>query len=1042
MVKRESDDGLLPQLPRPISTGNGPEQTRPPPPPHVGPHPPGHMEERRHMSYDTGPGQMYRHQNYPPPPPTPLPPHPQPPSTPYDQSPMYHPPLGPDGPYPLTTYTTASKRKSQRASQACESCRQLKAKCDENKPCKNCTDKSINCQYRDPAPKQQDKATQDILDAMKSMLQSYDEKFTAGLGEVRSEIRELKGVIRTGSSHSIQGPPELDDYVKEEPRAVTPQPTADVDETPSSSPEDAIMNGAPDPHSAARRMRALENEEENEEPPGSPVQPLPAPFPHNHTTPAGRLLMWPAVRKLVKPLLDREHIKYIESYPQRYEEDRGELPLFGRGEGSTSRAADRDSTFEHMDIPDDASVGDHPSPSGGTDWGPVGGLSPPGGYPPDLRAQGRAEGVLDFDQSRVHTYVDAYKKYIQNMHPLIPPTDLDAMVYTFLDEVSSNPVGTRKHRTVQVAAFTNHQDRPAQPSYEHDKKRKRSPIPNGVEPGPAPKRAKPQRSVQHALVLLVLALGKICLWRDRKLPDPPEKEAVNSGSPLVRNGNITSPNHGSPPSSAISQSPGQAGLPSPKDQERPGASRRSSVQASGVQAPTSAASPAPPKKNYEIIPGLEYFAYATDILGNHFGSYKLNYIQAHILACLYYGQLGRVVPSFRHIRFACSAIIDKLQPSMDRLSKKVARAAKALEHPGPYVDLESEKTAVIDTKLLVAFWSCCQLESDILAELNLVPSGILQYEDILPYPDLIVMREKLGFSDAVAFSYAAQLYLRKRLNRISGSLYDPNNKPNAETQKEILAEIEKDLGENSTLWLGEYKFDRDDPPARDILSARIRAKFWGANVITYRPSIKTVLDFGHKRQNHFSEESERAIPHEDAGGWATVRSDARSPSDIDTVVFENARKGIDAVIKSTMAFHGLEDKRFIITNVFGTAHAQWGNLITLTAAYHDSLLGFYVDEGQLRQLLRKTIEWFEVVAQDSSSLAVDLRVLQGLEERLPTKEQLERLRPTLVPPGAAPYDNLAMPPYASNGPTPHSGSGPSPMTPGDLTQSQPTPMEY
>jgi hypothetical protein len=86
------------------------------------------------------------------------------------------------------------------------------------------------------------------------------------------------------------------------------------------------------------------------------------------------------------------------------------------------------------------------------------------------------------------------------------------------------------------------------------------------------------------------------------------------------------------------------------------------VQASGVQAPTSAASPAPPKKNYEIIPGLEYFAYATDILGNHLGSYKLNYIQAHILACLYYGQLGRVIPSFRHIRFACSAIIDKLQP--------------------------------------------------------------------------------------------------------------------------------------------------------------------------------------------------------------------------------------------------------------------------------------------------------------------------------------------------------------------------------------------
>ncbi|KAJ0120255.1 hypothetical protein J7T55_001112 [Diaporthe amygdali] len=1035
MVKRESDDVTLPQLRRPNSTGNGPEQPLPPPPPHAGPHPPGHMEERRHMSYDNGPGpQMYRHQTYPPPPPTPLPPHPQPPPTPYDQSPMYPPPMGPDGPYPITTYTAASKRKSQRASQACESCRQLKAKCDENKPCKNCTDKNINCQYRDPAPKQQDKATQDILDAMKSMLQSYDEKFSAGLGEVRSEIRELRGAIQVGSSHSMQEPPELDDYVKEEPRPATPQPIADVDETmSSSSPGDDIGGDAPDTQSsAAKRMRILENEEENMDPPGEPVQPQPPPFPHNHTTPAGRLLMWPAVRKIVKPLLDRERVKYIEIYPQRYEEDRGELPLFGRGEGSTSRSVDRDSTLDYIDMADDSSVGDHPSPSGGTDWGPIGGLSPHGGFANDSRSQTPREGTLDFDPVRVWEYVNAYMNYIQNMHPLIPPKDLNAMVTTFLGEVNSK-------KQKPVATFAN-----SQPSFDHEKKRKRSPVPNGVEPGPAPKRPRPQRSVQHALVLLVLALGKICTWRDRKLPDPPEKETPNSGSPLVRNGHITSPNHGSPPSSAVSQSPGQAGLPSPKDHERPGASRRSSMQASGVQAPTSAASPAPPKKNYEIIPGLDYFAFASDILGNHFGSYKLNYIQAHILACLYYGQLGRVIPSFRHIRFACSAIIDKLQPSMDRLKKAAELAsqkargevpAAAPENEGP----EIERNVVIDNKLLVAFWSCCQLESDILAELNLIPSGILQYEEILPYPDLMVLQEKLGFSDAVAFSYAAQLYLRKRLNRISGSLYDPQKRPDAKEQKKILEEIEEDLGSRSNVWLGMYKFDRNDPPARDILSARIRAKFWGANVITYRPSIKTVLDFSHKRSNAFSEDSERAIPHEDASGWATVRSDARSPSDIDGVVFENARKGIDAVIKSTMAFHGLEDKRFIITNVFGTAHAQWGNLITLAAAYHDPLLGDYVDERQLRQLLRKTIEFFEIVAQDSSSLAVDLRVLQGLEERLPSKEQL-RTRPSLMPP--APYENLPMPSYASSGPTPQSAAGPSPITPGDMTQGHPTPMEY
>lgn len=36
---------------------------------------------------------------------------------------------------------------------------------------------------------------------------------------------------------------------------------------------------------------------------------------------------------------------------------------------------------------------------------------------------------------------------------------------------------------------------------------------------------------------------------------------------------------------------------------------------------------------------------------------------------------------------------------------------------------------------------------------------------------------------------------------------------------------------------------------------------------------------------------------------------------------EYACKGIAALIKSTEAFHGLRNKRFGMTNVFGTAHA-------------------------------------------------------------------------------------------------------------------------
>ncbi|KAH8747046.1 hypothetical protein F5883DRAFT_653765 [Diaporthe sp. PMI_573] len=63
-----------------------------------------------------------------------------------------------------------------------------------------------------PESSEQDKARQDILDGMKSMLQSFDENFTAGLGEVKFEIRELKSeMLRIGPSYSMQEPPELND---------------------------------------------------------------------------------------------------------------------------------------------------------------------------------------------------------------------------------------------------------------------------------------------------------------------------------------------------------------------------------------------------------------------------------------------------------------------------------------------------------------------------------------------------------------------------------------------------------------------------------------------------------------------------------------------------------------------------------------------------------------------------------------------------------------------------------------------------------------
>lgn len=176
-----------------------------------------------------------------------------------------------------------------------------------------------------------------------------------------------------------------------------------------------------------------------------------------------------------------------------------------------------------------------------------------------------------------------------------------------------------------------------------------------------------------------------------------------------------------------------------------------------------------------------------------------------------------------------------------------------------------------------------------------------------------MLHQELGFPEEVMNSYGAQLYLRKRLNEISGQLYNPKYRLNLDDRLKVTAGIQT-IFEHQSLWAASYAFDTEAPPAEDILSARLRAKFWGANVITYRPYVETIMGWSHARK-HPEEYRDQAFSS------FSVPSNATTPSDIDPVIIEYAKRGVKAVIKSTEAFHGLKDKRFIITNVFGTAHA-------------------------------------------------------------------------------------------------------------------------
>jgi len=132
------------------------------PPPRNGPE---HHERSQVPSYDAGsqhPGVQYRAPQAPSQYHVQNSPHsPLTPAEAFSTSYSAHGLPGPQSQFNSVSYPTsgpaanAVKRKAQRAAQACDNCRTLKAKCDEGRPsCLSCRDKNIQCAYRDPPPKQ------------------------------------------------------------------------------------------------------------------------------------------------------------------------------------------------------------------------------------------------------------------------------------------------------------------------------------------------------------------------------------------------------------------------------------------------------------------------------------------------------------------------------------------------------------------------------------------------------------------------------------------------------------------------------------------------------------------------------------------------------------------------------------------------------------------------------------------------------------------------------------------------------------------------
>ena len=452
----------------------------------------------------------------------------------------------------------------------------------------------------------------------------------------------------------------------------------------------------------------------------------------DHTTPAHKLFEeWHSMTHFcrnvdyIEKLIEGGH--EVSEYPMLLEQDRGLLRVWGVGEGQ-----DLNDGAQGPGSPDSGGDADASSPAPGKEglWGhPLADTSSPGTVPgeiPSSHPRQENDGGLGPDgrpDFRSHVLWELYDSYIENIHKLHPfmnASKLRRMIKEFSEQYS--PDVNAKHTGSPAAnALANHQ-------LSQSLKRKRSSSAYG-EPYSA--KGAIERSLRNALVLLVLALGKVCAHHD-PLPSPQSDKMsyTNGGWGVHANGSFNSD---------IS------------DDNRP--------------------------RNVDILPGMGYFAYATDILGNQQGGNTVAHAQAMILAALYLSQFARVLESWSWINNACRVVLVLIKADYQKLDRNWCLENKASLPPKERYRLNL---------VMCVYWTCLQLESDILAEMStLPPSRISDFQSEIAYPDGVYesvpiesgtsVEEKM-FADPQTqegsmLMYSSQIWLRVILNEAHNMLY-------------------------------------------------------------------------------------------------------------------------------------------------------------------------------------------------------------------------------------------------------------------------------
>ncbi|KAI4633961.1 uncharacterized protein J4E87_001130 [Alternaria ethzedia] len=906
------------------------------------------------------------------------------PATPYAQTPY------------MNDYGNAQqiRRKQVRATQACNHCRSRKQKCDEARPCQFCRENNFDCQYKDVPPPKQDRSMmqlQESVNSISEVLSQFVDQFNGWKSSVESRLpqpRDHEMMSNHASPVASFSAPPREHGTSRWPTPI--QGRGHIGRVNSN----LKMESPIAPHSnmmsplGGQASASIKQESQFAPPPQQPATPAESVrtdrshatetspkeqtgLQGDHTTPAHKLLdEWQQMSIFYQgiPYLRRlmDNGREVSDYPMQLEQDRGLLRVWGVGEGQ-----DLNDGAQGPGSPESSNDSEAASPAPGKEglWGypfspDAGSVKTPIGTPREYFShQPRqatsnglgSDGRPDFSRPVMFELLRSYMETMHIFHPFMNETKLRRMFKDFSDQYSpdARPMNPRS------------------PAPVHGVKRKHSE--SNFEGGLATGRGEIERSLRNAIVLLVLALGKVCAHTD-PLPAP-----KNDRHPYVNEWGTfresPHPNGGSFTSET-------------SDENRP--------------------------RNIDLLPGMAYYAYATDILGNQQGGNTVAHAQANLLAALFLSQYARVLESWSWINNACRIALVLIKADYSKLLRQNSDRRHTW----------SGKERYRLNLVMCVYWTALQLESDILAEMStLPPSGISAHQSEIMYPEGVnescLQDQDSNFAqqevevragprqDLMMKLYSTQTFLRVVLNVAHNALYGPTGRMtfdptsfkevahHALTHKEILEGWRK-------LLTPELAWSDDELPSTDLNIARVRAKYYGGLYMMLRPYLKLAshtLEFPPPPPG-----TTGAAQHNSPSPYPSAATNRNVQmvdlSEDQHKIIKIACQCIDAAIRSTIAFDRVGEepgstyhyftptrkKRLIVTNVFGTLHAQFGNMLVLASVYKSKLYPLlpsdtWLTKANLAALFRRTISVISDVAQNSPILRMDLEILKNVQRQ-------------------------------------------------------------